>query len=117
MVMEQLSAKIFFDKYDYQLLDIVDDVLARGSVSTTLRTLLSEHMHPHGIKELAAPRGLRIAYAIASLLDTFEQGRADDRIKALRSLRDEVFLLSTTYHQKNTARVLLQIMKDLLRCK
>ena len=117
MVMKQLSSKVFFDKYDYQLLDIVDDVLERGSVSTTLRTLLGDHMHPHGIKELAAPRGLRIAYAIASLLDTFEQGRADDRIKALRSLRDEVFLFSTTYHQRNTARVLLQIMKDLLRCK
>ncbi len=115
--MKQLFAKIFFDKNDFQLLDIVDDVLERGSSSQTLRSLLGEHMHPHGIKELAAPRGLRIAYAIASLLDTFEQGRASDRIKALRSLRDEVFLSSTTYYQKNTARVLVQIMKDLLRCE
>ena len=74
-------------------------------------------MHPHGIKEMAAPKGLRIAYAIASLLGSFEKGKASDRIKALRSLRDEVFLSSATFFQKNTARVLLEIMKDLLRSR
>ncbi|MEE4241290.1 MAG: hypothetical protein V2I36_07475 [Desulfopila sp.] len=115
--MKKSSGRLFFDKNDHQLLDIVDDILERGSRSQTLRSLLSEHMHPQGIKEMAAPRGLRIAYAIASLLGSFEKGRASDRIKALRSLRDEVSLSSTTFYRKNTARVLLQIMKDLLRCK
>lgn len=113
--MNKKPAAIFFDKNDYQLLSIVNDVLERGSQSKDLRSLLVEHMHPHGIKEMAAPRGLRIAYAIAGLLGSFEKGKAGDRIKALRSLRDEVFLSTTTYYQKNTARVLLQIMKDLLR--
>ena len=113
--MKNKPAPIFFDKYDYQLLGVVKDVINRGSQSKDLRSLLVEHMHPHGIKEIAAPRGLRIAYAIAGLLGSFETGRAGDRIKALRSLRDEVFLSSTTFYQKNTARVLLQIMKDLLR--
>ncbi len=113
--MKNRPASIFFDKHDYQLLRIVRDVLERGSQSTTLGSLLVEHMHPHGIKEMAAPRGLRIAYAIASLLDSFETGKASDRIRALRSLRDEVFLSSSTFFQKNTARVLLEIMKDLLR--
>jgi hypothetical protein len=113
--MKDKPAAIFFDKYDYQLLSVVKDVLDRGGKSKDLRSLLVEHMHPHGIKEMAAPRGLRIAYAIAGLLGSFEKGKAGDRIKALRSLRDEVFLSSSTFYHKNTARVLLQIMKDLLR--
>ena len=113
--MKYRPTSIFFDKNDYQLLRIVNDVLKRGSQSRTLRSLLVEHMHPHGIKEMAAPIGLRIAYAITSLLGSFEKGKASDRIKALHSLRDEVFLSSTTFFQKNTARVLLEIMKDLLR--
>jgi len=116
--MKNRPASIFFDKNDYQLLRIVDDVLKRGSQSRTLRSLLVEHMHPHGIKKMAAPRGLRIAYAITSLLGSFEKGKASDRLKALHSLRDEVFLSSTTtFFQKNTARVLLEIMKDLLRTR
>ena len=116
-MMDKKPAAIFFDKNDYQLLSVVKDVLERGGKSKDLRSLLVEHMHPHGIKEMAAPRGLRIAYAIAGLLGSFEKGVAGDRIKLLRSLRDEVFLTSTTFFQKNTARVLLQIMKDLLRAR
>jgi hypothetical protein len=114
-MMDKKPAAIFFDKNDYQLLRVVKDVLERGGKSKDLRSLLVEHMHPHGIKEMAAPRGVRIAYAIAGLLGSFEKGSAGDRIKLLRSLRDEVFLTSSTFFQKNTARVLLQIMKDLLR--
>ncbi len=116
-MMDKKPAAIFFDSYDYQLLNIVQEVLEKGSRSKELRSLLVEHMHPHGIKEMAAPRGLRIAYAIASLLGSFEKGRARDRIRALRVVRDEVSLSSTTFFQKNTARVQLQIMKDLLRVK
>jgi len=115
--MEKKPAAIFFDKNDYQLLSVVNDVLESGSQAKDLRSLLVEHMHPHGIKEMAAPRGVRIAYAIAALLGSFEKGVAGDRIKALCSLRDEVFLSSTTFYRKNTARVLLQIMKDLLRTR
>jgi len=115
--MENKPAKIFFDKNDYQALRIVSDILERGRQSRNLRSLLVEHMHPQGIKEMAAPKGLRIAYATASLLGSFEQGTASDRIKALRSLRDEVSLSSTSFYQKNTARILVQIMKDLLRCR
>ena len=115
--MQNKPAAIYFDKNDYQLLNIVKDVLERRGRAKELRSLLVEHMHPHGIKEMAAPRGLRIAYAIAGLLGSFEKGLAGYRIKALRSLRDELFLSSTGFYQKNTARVLLQIMKDLLRTR
>lgn len=115
--MNTKSSRIFFDKLDYHLLQIVGDVLQRGPRSKVFRSLLMEHMHPHGIKELAAPRALRIAYAVVSLLGSFEKGKAHDRLKALRSLRDEVFLSSSTYYRKNTARVLLQIMKELVRTR
>ncbi len=113
--MKNRSAAIFFDKNDYQLLQIVRDVLEKGSQASELRVLLGEHMHPQGIQEMAAPKGLRIAYAIASLLGSFDSGKASDRIKALRLLRDEVLLSSASEYKYNTARVLIQIMKNLLR--
>ncbi len=113
--MKNRPAAIFFDKNDYQLLQIVRDVLEKGSKASELRVLLGEHMHPQGIQEMAAPKGLRIAYAIASLLGSFDSGAVNDRIKALRSLRDEVLFSSTSEYKYNTARVLIQIMKSLLR--
>ena len=108
-------SSIYFDKKDYRLLDIVNDIMERGSGVQTLRSLLVEHMHPQGIKEMAASRALRIAYAIASFLDTYVSGPTSDRLKALRSLRDEVLLADRIFYQRNTARVLTQIMKELLR--
>lgn len=111
------QSAIFFDKNDYQLLNIVNDILERGPQSLALRSLLLKNMHPQGIKEMAAAKGLRIAYAVASLLGSLELGKANDRLTALRSLRDEVLLSATTYYRKNTARVLLQIMKELLRSR
>jgi len=115
--MKHLSTSIYFDKNDYELLRIVNDVLSREAESQSLHSLLNEHMHPQGIKEMAAARGLRIAYAIASLLGSFEKGTPSDRIRALRSLRDEVLLSFSSFYQKNTARVLVQIMKELLRSR
>ncbi len=113
--MRHLLPKIFFDRNDQELLNIVNEVVASGGKARALRSLFVEQMHPQGIKELAAPRGLRIAYSIAGLLGSFTSGRANDRLKALRSLRDELFLSATTPYQQNTARVLVQIMKELLR--
>ena len=108
-------SRLYFDSNDYTLLRIVNDVLDRSPQSTSIRSLLASFMHPHGIKEMAAPRVLRIAYAIASLLGSLEAGKASDRLGALRSLKDEVLLANNAYLQKNTSRVLLQIMKELIR--
>lgn len=110
-------SRLFFDPNDYTLLRIVNDVLSRSSQSTNIRSLLASCMHPHGIKEMAAPRVLRIAYAISSLLGTLEGGKPADRLNALRALKDEVLLANASYLQKNTSRVLLQIMKELIRNK
>jgi len=113
--MKKRTSPLFFDSNDYKLLNIVNDVLKRRTKPQTLSSLMAPYMHPHGIKEMAAPSGLRIAYAIVSLLGSLETGKADDRIVALRSLREEVFSSATSYYHKNTARVLLQIMKELVR--
>ena len=110
-------SRLFFDKDDYELLRIVKKVLSRTHKHQSMSSLMIDSMHPHGIKEMAASSGLRIAYAIAQLLGSLETGKADDRLKALRSLRDEVLFSATSFYQKNTARVLMQIMKELIRCR
>lgn len=113
--MKKNLARIFFDADDYKLLGIVNDVLQRRLRPQSISSLMTSYMHPRGIKEMAAPAGLRIAHAIISLLGSLESGQANDRIIALRCLMDEVFSSSTTMYRKNTARVLIQIMKELVR--
>ena len=108
-------SRLFFDRNDFTLLRIVNEVLQRTAERASVHSLLDCRMHPHGIKEMAAPGVLRVAYAIASLLGSLEGGTVEDRINALRSLRDEILFSNTYYLQKNTSRVLLQIMKELVR--
>lgn len=106
---------LFFDKRDRDLLKIVNGVLSRTTPYTAGRKGLFPWFHPHGIKELAETRGLRIAYAVIHLLESLEAGDLEDRLNALRSLRDEVLHASAGSMPKNAARVLLSIMKDLVR--
>lgn len=108
-------SRFFFDRQDYELLTIVNDVLKKNESFRYLKNLLYPYLHPGGIKELAASRGLRIAYAAARLLDSLEVGKADQRLTALRCLRDEVMRSGSSPMQNNTARVLLEIMKELVR--
>ncbi|WP_211219515.1 hypothetical protein [Desulfovibrio aminophilus] len=104
----------YFDTRDFDLLNIVNDVLSRKDYPS-LKKLLSSYLHPHGIKEMAATKGLRVAYAVVHLLGSLETGRTEDRLDALRTLRDEVLTTATSSLRRNTARVLLQIMKELVR--
>ena len=60
-------------------------------------------------------RGLRSAFAVAQLLSSLAVGGVEDRLNALRSLRLEVIDAAQGPLPKNTARVLLQIMKELVR--
>jgi predicted DNA-binding protein len=106
---------LFFDKRDRDLLKIVNGVLRRPTPAIIGKKGLFPWFHPHGIKELAETRGLRIAYAIIHLLESLEAGDLEDRLNALRSLRDEVLHASAGTLPKNAARVLLSIMKDLIR--
>jgi len=96
-------------------LTIVNDVLSRDVARAGARKRVYPHLHPHGIKEMAESRGLRIAFAVINLLESLEAGGVDDRLTALASLRDEVLHATGGSLPNNTARVLLQIMKELVR--
>ncbi len=113
--MKKVTEKILFDKEDHDLLVIVNEVLNRDKSRKYIKNLLNPYLHPHGIKEMAASRELRIAYAVIHLLNSLEVGEEKDRLAALRSLRDEVLYITKSYLGKNTARVLIQIMKRLVR--
>ncbi len=113
---QRLHRRLFFDSKDRDLLRIVADVLGREDYSG-FKHLLTPYLHPRGIKELAATQGLRIAYAAANMLGSLEMGMARHRLEALRALRDEVMNASVTYLRRNTARVLMQIMKELVRAR
>ncbi len=107
--------RFLFDHEDYVLLDVVDDVLSRDDSSKHLKRLFDPYLHPRGIKELAASKELRIAYAVARLLESLEAGNPRNRLNALRSLREEVLFSNPSPLRLNTARLLLQIMKELVR--
>ena len=108
---------ILFDNRDYELLRIVDDVLDHRESFQYLKNLLYPYLHPRGIKELAASAALRMAYAAVRLLESLEAGKADERISALRCLRDEVMHRGEAHMRKNAARVLLEIMKEMVRTR
>jgi hypothetical protein len=64
---------------------------------------------------MAASSSLRIAYAAIHLLGSLQKGQARQRLEALRSLHVEALSRAHSTLRKNTARVLLQIMKELVR--
>lgn len=109
--------KFYFDREDHDLLEIVDNVVSRSGERKKLKNLLVSYQHPRGIKELGAPRELRIAYAMASLLDSLETGRVDDRLRSLRALRTELLFGSGGGMRMNGSRALLEIMKRLVVSK
>jgi hypothetical protein len=108
-------SKLLFDRKDHELLKMVQEVLSQEESRKSFQNLLNPYLNPHGIKEMAAYRGYRIAYAMANLLHSLEIGKAADRLSALRALHDEVMTITYSSLRRNTARVLLQIMKELVR--
>jgi hypothetical protein len=107
--------KLLFDKRDRELIQIANDSLSSDRRGKFIRKIYFPYLHPHGIKEMIESKGLRTAYAVAHLLSSLEIGGIDERLNALRSLRHEVIDTAEGPQAKNTARVLLQIMKDLVR--
>jgi len=105
-------ASLYFDRQDYELLSLISRTIDQAGTEPGYRRA---EPHPHGIVELADPAELRMASAVLYLLDTLAQGEEEERLRALRSLRDEVLASARTEMRRNTGRVLLQIMKDLVR--
>ena len=110
-------SRLLFDRRDYELIRIVNTVYSRDRDLEYARRQYYSYFHPHGIKEMAESRSLRIAYAMVHLLTSLEIGGMDDRLSGLSSLRAEVLDTAEGPMPKNTARVLMQIMKEVVRTR
>ncbi|KJS29983.1 MAG: hypothetical protein VR64_18285 [Desulfatitalea sp. BRH_c12] len=99
------------------MIRIINDMSARYRDLDYIRRQYYTFFHPHGIKEMAESRSLRIAYAMVRLLTSLEIGGMEDRLGALRSLRAEMLDTAEGPMPKNTARVLMHIMKEVVRTR
>ncbi|MCR4666894.1 MAG: hypothetical protein K5657_06330 [Desulfovibrio sp.] len=106
---------LFFDRQDKAVLALVNRIL--DSPTGIQGRLFDPNLHPHGIEELVAPPVERMAYAVVNLLRNLEagSGQVEDRLLALQTLYDEVLNSAHSTLRRNTARVLMQIMKDMVR--
>lgn len=96
------------------MLTMINKVLTSPDVRNQKR-LFDANLHPHGIKDLVISQEFRVAYAVINLLTNLEAGQAADRLLALQALYDEALASAQTTLRRNTARVLIQIMKELVR--
>lgn len=110
-------SRLLFDSRDVELIRIINAVCCSDTDLDYARRQYYGHFHPNGIKEMTESRSLRIAYAMVHLLTSLESGRMDDRLAALQSLKDEVLDTAGGPLPRNTARALLQIMKELIRSR
>lgn len=108
------NAPWLFDQQDHQLVRLVNDFAAARAGNKPL-SQPDPALHPSGIIELTSEPGLRMARAVIILLESLEAGGPQERLHALRRLHDEVLFAVHSPLQKNTARVLIQLMKDLVR--
>ena len=113
--MKRFGSKILYDKRDHELIRIVNSISSSKDRKDFARKWYYPVFHPNGIRAMTETKGLRIAYAVAHLLNSLEVGAMEDRIIAMKLLRAEVIDNTSGPMPKNTARVLLQLMKELVR--
>ncbi len=114
---DSYHSSAFFDRRDHDLLHMVKEMLAKDKVRLEAQQRFFHDLHPRGIKEMAESKGLRIAYAVIHLLESLEKGQMERRLAALRALRDEVMCSDTQEMRHNTARILIEIMKEMVRAR
>lgn len=111
-------AGLYFDRRDHELVALIDHHLsrsaARGTGGVPLRPIT---FHPDGLAELGSPKALRVAWAVMGLIDDTAPSTAQERLDALRALKGEAFSSARTPFRLNTARALVQLMKELLRAR
>ena len=111
-------AGLLFDRSDHELVALIDRHLsrsaARGAGAVPLRP---STFHPDGLSELGYPKALRVAWAVMGLIDDTAPSTAGERLDALRALKGEAFSSARTPFRLNTARALVQLMKELLRAR
>ena len=115
--MKYIFRNLLFDQRDHELLKIVNNIQSGDKTSDYFKRQFYPYFHPRGIQEMAESRGIRIAYAVIYLLNSLEVGAMNERLSALRLLRSAVLNASESSLQSNTARILIQIMKELVRAK
>ncbi len=113
--MKANRCRLLFNAEDYDLIETVDKLLLRDKRQQQFRELFDPYLHPRGIKEMGAPRSLRIAYAMIDLLESLEKESSEERVRALRVVHDELMRDTTFNLRYNAARVMLQIMKEFVR--
>ena len=115
--MNLFERKILFDNANYELVRAVDNAVAGKGALELVDSRLK--LHPRGIRELSEVRSVRLACTMLNLLDTFEAGNSalERRLDALQALRDELSAISDVPFPINTARVIVQIIKQLVRDK
>ncbi len=109
---------LLFDRADYDLANGIHVAWSGGPGQDKLPEL-SPELHPRGIRELIEPQPLRLVRTMMNLLDKFESGpeAMERRLRALQSLRDELMEGLDVPMRYNTARVILQIIKELIRVR
>lgn len=109
-----MPRSIYFDRSDSDILRLVNRVLSNSRPGADLA---DPNLHPHGIKELVDTPAARMAYAVVNMLHNLETTRSQskDRLLGLQILYDEVINAAHTTLRRNTARVLMQIMKGIVR--
>ncbi|MDR2851241.1 MAG: hypothetical protein LBV65_04325 [Desulfovibrio sp.] len=103
---------LYFDRQDRDILVLVNRMLESSPPDDGR---FDPKLHPHGIKEMIASPVSRIAHAVINLLRMeSKELHAKDRLLALQTLYDEVLSSTHSVLRRNTARVLMQIMKRIV---
>ncbi len=112
-----MAFSLRFDKQDFIFLSQVKRAIELSRAEHASAFPHADALHPNGIIDLAIPAEMRMASAVLRLLDSLEQGQEEERLRALRALRDEVMVSARTNLRRNTGRVLIQIMKEIVRAQ
>ena len=107
--------KFFFDPGDRELVKAVAESLSCGGCD--LAGAYASELHPRGILELTEPRALRIVRSVMTVLDNYAPGEEamQTRLNAMTMLRDELCEGLNGSLPYNTARVLPELAKELIR--
>ncbi len=103
---------ICYDKQDIFFLERVNESIECNQNSQIKPQYF---MHPNGIIDLTTSQEFRMASAILSLLDNLKSKNPKERLQALENLYSEVLLMGRTKFKHNTARVLIEIIKEIVR--
>lgn len=109
---------VLFDQRDFELVQMVNAFADRDPASDRWkRRARILNFHPNGLRELTSRKAFRVAQAVMGLLDTRPTSTPEERLEALRILRAEACSSARSPLRLNTARVLIQLMKELLRAR